>query len=318
MKAGLSNFLQSRFNLSLYLLFGWTVSRFIISFLVALYYFLNREEKKNIHAALDEALQGRHASLNSDKLKQDVFRGISSHYYEKLYMAFESPSNTHVFFDNAIDPSGIQKVRNALAGGKGVIIVTGHYGAIEYIPVLMAIHGLPVSMIAKFKTKTLKKQAFSMARQYGVNLIDAAERGSIVRCAIDELRKNRVIVTQCDEISEWRPSPYEALTFLGKRTGADRTITLLQKRTDAAIVFAVLKRASLNSYKLIVHDLAEMREMISDPQGLSHGAVVLKCLESYIYRDPAQWYEWKKYPQISGGAYAELEIRPPALLPVAA
>jgi len=318
MKAGLSNFLQSRFNLSLYLLFGWTVSRFIISFLVALYYFLNREEKKNIHAALDEALQGRHASLNSDKLKQDVFRGISSHYYEKLYMAFESPMKSRAFLESKIDPSGIQKVRNALSQGKGVILVTGHYGAIEYIPVLMAIHGLPVSMIAKFKTQALKKRAICMAGEYGGTIIDASEKGNIIRVAIDELKKNRVIVTQCDEISEWRPSPYEAMTFLGKRTGADRTLTLLQKRTDAAIVFGVLQRESLDSYKLIVHDLDEMREMISDPQGLSHGAVVLKCLESYIYRDPAQWYEWKKYPQISGGAYAELEIRPAALLPVAA
>ncbi len=318
MNAGLSHFLQSRFNLFIYLLFGWTISRFIISFLVQFYYFLNKDEKRNIEAALDEALQGKHTAINSDKLKRDVFKGISSHYYEKLYMAFESSMKTRAFLENSIDSSGIQKVRNALAGGKGVILVTGHYGAIEYIPVLMAIHGLPVSMIAKFKTQTLKNQALYMAREYGGTIIDASEKGNIIRLAIDELRKNRVIVTQCDEISEWRPSPYEPMTFLGKRTGADRTLTLLQKRTDAAVVFGVLQRESLHSYKLIVHDLDEMREMISNTQGLSHGAIVLKCLESYIYRDPAQWYEWKKYPQIGGEASAGFEIRPPVFFPVAA
>lgn len=314
MKTGLSRFLQHRINLALYLTLGWSFTRIFIFILGYIYYFFQRGERARIETSLEEAIGRSNPSADLAQLTNDVFSGIMSHYYEKLYMAFEEPARAKAFLSACVDSGQLDKIREAMAGGKGVILVTGHYGAIEYIPVLMAANGLPVSMIAKFKTEHLKRQAFSRAADYGITLIDAEGRGGVLRCAIEELRKNRIVVTQCDEISEWKPSPHEAMTFLGKRTGADRTITLIQKRTEAAVVFGVLYRKSLKSYKLIVKNYDEMKIMMADTEALSQGTTVLKCLENYIYRYPAQWYEWKKYPEIGEPAITGCRAMPVSLV----
>jgi lauroyl/myristoyl acyltransferase len=318
MKSGLSSFLQHRFSIFLYILFGWNTAKYLIFIFGYLYYLFHREERARIEASVEEVMSRRAPPTDVSRLKKDVLKGIFSHYYEKLNLAFGDLSSPRKILEHCMTPREMGIIKKALDRGKGVIMVSGHYGAIEYIPFLMALNGLPVSMIAKFKTPALKKQAFERAAEHGVTIIDGAEKGGILQCAIDELRKNRILITQCDEISEWRPSRHEAMTFLGKNTEADRTLSLIHKRTGAAIIFAVLHRESLKSYRLVIHDCDEMRMMFYKHNQASIGTTVLKCLENYIYRHPEQWYEWKKYPDIGGAIAGGFRGITPALSPAIA
>jgi len=295
MRISLSKFLQLRFNIFLYLIFGWNIARILIFFLGKLYFYFNKKEKNCIKNAVFEVIGFKREQPNMRRMTKKVFDGILSHYYEKLFIAFEEPKKATKFLNQNIMSEDLKVLHTSLLKGNGVITVTGHYGAIEYIPTLLAIKNFPISMIAKFKTEQLKKKVYSQAKKYNIRMIDAENTGNVIRVAIKELRENRILVTECDEFEEWRPSEREKTSFLGKETVLDRTINVIQKRTGAEIVFGVIHRYNLHKYKLIMYGYEDMLKILHDVEPSSVGETVLKFLERYIYSNPEQWYQWEEY-----------------------
>ncbi len=302
MKMDLSRFLQSKFNMFIYTIFGWNMARMWVFFFGMLYFHFNKKERQCIEDAVLESIGPEKEGRDVRKLTENVFKGIYSHYYEKLFIAYEKPEKAIRFMKQHIADKDMHKLRTLLEKGKGVVLVTGHYGAIEYIPTFLAAQGFDVSMIAKFKTPQLKRKVHEQAKKYGIRLIDGAEAGGVLRAAGRELRENRGLITQCDEIEEWRPSKKETMSFLGRITGLDRTINVIQKRTGAEIIFGVIHRYHLNKYELMMVDYPEILSRLVQPYRLSAGEAVLKFLERSIYANPEQWYQWKKYFAIGSGS----------------
>lgn len=301
MKKDLSCFLQSKFNMFLYMVFGWHMARVLVFFFGRLYFYFNKSEKQRIEDAVWESLGPGKRTHDVRKVVRNVFRGIYSHYYEKLFIAFEKPEKAIRFMSRNIADKDLYKLRAILRKGNGALLVTGHYGAIEFIPTLLAARGFNVSMIAKFKTPQLKRKVYSQAEKYGIRLIDGTKDGGVLRTAARELRENRVLITQCDEIEEWRPSAKQVFSFLGRITGLDRTINVIQKRTGAEVIFGVIHRHHLKRYELKMADYPEILSRLRQPSRLSAGEAVLKILERSIYANPEQWYQWKKYFAIGSG-----------------
>ena len=299
MRISLSRFLQLRFNVFLYLTFGWSIAKIYIFLFGRLYFFFNRREPKSIKNAISEVIGCRSREANLRGITKKVLDGILSHYYEKLFIAFEDTKKATKFLNSNIISDDLIVLYRSLLKGNGVIVVTGHYGAIEYIPTLLAVNNFAISMIAKFKTEQLKKKVFSQAKKYNIRLIDAEKTGNVIRTAIKELKENRILVTECDEIEEWRLSQKERTSFLGKKTCLDRTINVIQKRTGAEIVFVIIHRYNMNKYKLIMHSYEDMLQVLDVIAPPSVGETVLKILEKYIYSNPEQWYQWKKYDAIT-------------------
>lgn len=319
-KLKLSCFLQARFNISMYMFFGWGLARLYIFILGKIYYLIRRDEKQIIRQSVTDVVALLNRDNEKDEILKKVISGILSHYYEKLFIAFEEKKRAALFLTRNISAGNISIIKNGLNKGKGVILITGHYGAIEYIPTLLAVNNIKVSMIAKFKTSQLREKIFKQADKYGIRMIDADTRGNVLNKAISELRENRVLVTQCDEFDEWRPSENNT-TFLGHVTGLDRTINVLIKRAGAEVVFGLLHRYSLNQYSLILYSHEQMLGVIPSMQLKTSGEMVLKMLEQFILRYPEQWYQWKKYPELSGSHTvfrhrAETELSHPVLLPL--
>ncbi len=296
----LSNFLQAKVNIFLYMVFGWKLARFYIFFLGRIYFFIKNREKQVIEKSVLEVMRMIRNDDDRDKTLKRVFNGILYHYYEKLYIAFESKRKATGFLSSSVICNDLALIKKALLNGRGVILITGHYGAIEFIPTLLAIKNINISMIARFKTAQLRKKVFAQAEKYNIKMIDAEKSGNVFHHAISELKENRVLVTQCDEIDEWRPSDRKRTTFLGQITGLDRTINIMQKRSGAEVLFGVIHRYSLSKYELIVYSHDDMLRMINSSNSITTGEAVLKVLEQFIYHYPEQWYQWKKYPQLCG------------------
>jgi lauroyl/myristoyl acyltransferase len=188
-------------------------------------------------------------------------------------------------------------IDKALKNGKGVMFVTGHYGAIEYIPIFLALNKYPISVVAKFATKQLEDSLYSKTKDIGLRIINANQNGNVLKAIIKELKQNRLVFFECDEIEEWKPSKKESIWFLGKRIGVDKTIDLIHRRTKAEVVFGLLHRDNLQKYKLILKNYKDILSSFNN-KSYSVGEAVLRYLEQYIYRYPHAWYQWKNYPRI--------------------
>ncbi len=311
----LSLFLQAKFNIFLYLTFGWWLAQFYILFLGKLYFIINKKERRIIKNAVFEVVGRVSRGINIEEMTKKVFQGVLSHYYEKLYIAFEDKDRATRFLKCNISSDNLVVIRKCLLKRKGVILVTGHYGAIEYIPTLLAVNDFDISMIAKFKTEQLKKKIFSQAEKYKIRMIDADDSGHVLSKAIKELSENRILVTQCDEIEEWRPSGKKNLSFLGHVTGLDRTINTIQKKTGAEVIFGIIHRYNLSKYRLIMYSYEDMLKALDGALLSTVGETVLKVLEQFIYHYPEQWYQWNKYPKLLNSPIISTEPVQPISLP---
>ena len=296
MGKNLSSFLQWQPNVSLVQKIGWPLAFKYVSFLGSLYYFFRAKEKQKIINSIRHAFAETKDSREIRSITRAVFRGIMHHYCEKLFNAYESVPNLKAFFDHSIEAPCLYKIDDALKQKKGALFVTGHFGGIEYIPIFLSLRGYPISVIIKCATDQLKERLHARAKELGIRVIDA-DQENILGAVLRDLKENRVVFIECDEIEEWKPSKAEKMVFLGKSIGVDKTITLIQRRSGAQVVFGLLHRVSLEKYSFIIQsDEDVMNKGISLS---SIGAALLKDFEQHVWQYPDRWYQWKKFAEVA-------------------
>jgi KDO2-lipid IV(A) lauroyltransferase len=276
-----------------------------VSFLGGLYYFFRAKEKQKIIEAIQKTFAETKRSQEIRTITKDVFRGILNHYCEKLFNAYESVPNLKAFFDQSIEAPSLHKIDEALKQEKGILFVTGHFGGIEYIPIFLSLHGYPISVIIKCATDQLKERLHQRARELGIRVIDAGEE-NVLSAVIRDLKANRVVFIECDEIEEWKPSKTEKMSFLGRRIGVDKTLNLIQRRSGAQVVFGLLHRVSLEKYSFIVRSYQDVMEK-GPVHASSVGAGLLKAFEHYVCQYPDRWYQWKKFSELGLSSQTSLQ-----------
>jgi Kdo2-lipid IVA lauroyltransferase/acyltransferase len=307
MRLNLSTFLQWKINILLCQKLGWNFAYFYIMILGNLYFFIKRKEKRKIKEAVRLVFERQKGQSEKRKITREIFHGILWHYFEKIINVYTSIERLKIFFNLYIKPEGIAAIERGIARGKGVLLVTGHFGGIEFIPKYLATRNYPVTILAKFSSNHLRIISFEQAEKLAINLIDADKCPNIIKAIIHDLKKNRVVITQCDEIEEWRPSLNNLISFLGKKIYMDKTLNTLIRRGDTSVVFAVMHRMLNQSYKFILHSWDEISKPVGETNNTSSGERILKILEHYIYLYPGEWYQWKKVPEVM----ATEELTPP-------
>jgi len=316
MKLNLSTFLQWRFNIFMCRMLGWRITFFYIRMLGILYFFFNRKERWKIRKAVNTVFRYHKYRYEIRSITKNVFRGIFSHYFEKFFNAYSTAGTLRNFVVNHVESEGLDAIKKGLAKGKGILLITGHFGGVELIPAFLGANNFPVSIVAKFKSKDLRNNSVQQASNFLTKIIDAEQTPNIIRAIFDDLKSNRIVITQCDEIDEWKPSRYDKLFFLGKQVCLDKTINILSKRCAATVVFGVMHRDSNHQYKFIATSYEEIAKQYQQSIDMSMGAMALKFMEHYIYKYPEEWYQWKKYKELDVFAPSGVDIKTPASVPV--
>jgi KDO2-lipid IV(A) lauroyltransferase len=287
----LSKFCQAKVNVLLFRLLPFWVSRWYLLQIGKIYFYLKKKEKALIQKTIRHIFGGDLEPSSLKILIKDVFRGIIDHYHEKLFVAYSNFPRLLKFLKNRIKLQGEEELREILAQGRGIILVTGHYGAVEFLPGALAVRGYPVTMICRFQTSRLRESLQKRADAVGLHLVDS-EEGNVFLAAVKALKSGRIVITECDEFDEWRPAENQKVSFLNCALPEDRTLELLQRRSGAPIVTALMQRNGKKKYTMnLVPVCHNPLETATKPQRC------LKILESSIQDSPAHWYQWKKFGQ---------------------
>lgn len=289
-KFSLSKFLQMRLNSFLFRLLPFSVSRWYIAMLGKLFYLLNWREKALIRKTISYIFRGRMPAAHLPVKIKETFQGIFDHYHEKLFVGYSNFAKLLRFLKTRVRFAGEDRLKEALEAGKGVILVTGHFGAVEFLPGALAVNGYPASMICRFQTDRLRMTLSQRAERVGLDLIDADD-GNIVLTAMKALKQGRIIITECDEFDAWRPDPHRHSYFLNCKLSSDRTLELLQKRSGATVISALVKREGKKTYTC---NLTPMGNGAA-PGQLLLSEQCLGTLEAMVEAYPEQWYQWKQF-----------------------
>ncbi|MEW5912078.1 MAG: lysophospholipid acyltransferase family protein [Thermodesulfobacteriota bacterium] len=286
----LSTFFQLPFNVWLFKNMPAWVSRMYLGLLSRLYFRLAAKERGAIQASLAHCLGLRMGSRKAQLLWSRVRDGIVEHYHEKLFLAFKSFRCIRRVCLRRVSVANQHILDQAVAQGRGVILVTGHYGALEFLPGALAFRGFPLSVMVHCKTPKLKKILEERANRTRTELLDP-KSGEVFFQALDHLKRGRVVITQCDEIDMWRPYKDKTINFLGLNVPLDRSMDILARKSKAVVVMGLVHRLGCGRYQV------ELRQPQTHPAARGAALVSQQCLSvlsSYIYSRPHEWYEWKK------------------------
>ena len=303
---GLSRFLQWRLNPILTRFLPRRFGRIYISLLGRFYYFFRREEEQQIKRNISAVIRRLPTKEPVDIVIRRTFDGIFAHYYEKLFIAYVNFGKVCRFLRRRVIVEGRQLLDEALAEGRGVILVTGHFGAVEFLPLTLALLGYEVTMVVRFKTERLKRALIHRSQNVPITLLDANEAERVLFSAFQALKSNQILITECDEFKAWRPHRRRRTRFLGCFCPLDRTLDLLQRRYNSPVIMGFVQRNRGNTFGLKLHSLNGVDQIRA---GTKTGQRALQVLEQYIYSAPDQWYQWKQARIVLGTKIFE-ETRP--------
>lgn len=294
----LSKFCQAKLNIWLFRLLPFWVSRWYLFQVGKIYYFFKKKEKALIQATVRHVIGGDLKPPSLRALLKETFRGIIDHYHEKLFVAYSNFPRLLKFLKKRIKLNGEAELQEILAQGRGIILVTGHYGAVEFLPGALAVRGYPVTMICRFQTNRLRESLQKRAEAVGLHLVDSDE-GNVFLAAIKALKEGRILITECDEFDEWRPAENQEVSFLNCSLPGDRTLDILRRRAGAPVVTALMQRNGKKRYTM------NLVPVYTTPSETTMGQQCLKVLEASVQASPAHWYQWKKLGQM-------LDLKPEA------
>jgi len=290
MSAGnLSCFFQSPLNAAVFSRFPACVLRNYVRTLGRFYFNKRQCEWDRYLFALRETtgLAGR--GSGSD-LERRVLQGVCDHYFEKMLMAYWGLRKIRPFLLSQAQLVSPDLLDNALRQGRGVILSTGHFGAVEFLPATLALRDYPVTMVVNYKTARLKRTLEQIGDVLHVELLDVAE-GSVIPRALSALRRGRIFITELDAMDAWKPAAGKVMSFFGRKVRLDRAVELLHRRTGAPVLLGLMERVGRRGYQLV---LEAPQEHHAAPTGLGPDAQLLKRLEHYIYDAPDHWYIWNE------------------------
>jgi lauroyl/myristoyl acyltransferase len=280
----ISQFLQATPNVLLFKYAPLKFSNRYLRLLGKLYYIINRKERNIIEKNIREVIKD---NGSTDKIIKDTFDGIFSHYSEKLCMAYRNLERLKVEIGGILEYSGLDYLDKASHNG-GVVLVTGHFGAVEYLPLALHLRNYPVSMTVSFQTEQLKQSLMKRANEGDVELIDC-RNDDIMQRVLDALKRGRILLTECDEVDAWRTHRNRTIRAFGGEIKLDRSLGVLYRRTGATVLGSFMLRTD-KGYKMTIVPIMNGRNSKSS----NIAEEILKTFENYVLKFPDQWYQWKK------------------------
>jgi Kdo2-lipid IVA lauroyltransferase/acyltransferase len=289
-KLSLSTFLQLKVNTLIFKHFDPRLTYLYISVLGKLYFLFNKKERNAIKQNVGELV-----TSNDNATVNNVFDGIIKHYYEKLLMAYYDMEKFLSYLRANSEIKGKELLDEALKEGNGVILATAHFGAVEYLPVILAMSKYKVNVACKFKTKDLRDSLRDRAEKMNISLLNCGEESSILFKASGCLRNNEILMTEVDEVDAWNRDDTRTVELFKKKVYLDKGIDILSRRTKARVLAVYVKREKNNKVVVEISDVNNVKIPEENEHRSSFVYRLLNIFQQYVTAYPEQWYEWKKW-----------------------
>ncbi len=260
------------------------------------YFALNRQERARVEASVIELVRDPERAA---RVRGSVVSHIAEHYFEKLFVAARPLPALKNFLRERVEARDLSPLDEALSLGRGVIAVTTHWGAVEFIPAFLADRGYPVSIVLEAKTKRLRAALERAARNVDVELLIASRGDRVLAGIFSALERGRILVTQVDEVDAWRRRPSRTIRLFGSTLYFDYSLDFIAKRSRAPSVGLFCAREGGLRYSLDCEPIA------LDPQTADVAALALALWERRTLERPEQWYQWKKWPLMKAQSAAQ-------------
>lgn len=192
---------------------------------------------------------------------------------------------------------GVEHLRSAAAQGRGVLVLTAHYGNWELLAAAHGLTGLPLSIVIRpLDHPILDELAARFRRRSGAELI---VKRQAVREVLQALRRGRMVGILLDQNATRAEGVF--VPFFGVAASTSKGLAVLALRTDAPVVPVFLRRAPDGRHCM------DVSPPLPRPAGgdvVAYTALFNRVIEAAIRRAPEQWLwmhaRWRTRPREAG------------------
>ena len=225
---------------------------------------------------------------------RQVFRNYARYLIDELCL----PSMGREQLERTVDVIGWEHISNALARGKGLVLITGHIGNWEVPAALLAARGFPVNAIVeRLEPPAWNERVQAIRERVGLRAIPM-ESG--VREMFACLRRNEVLALLIDRPLRTGGVP---VRFFGRETRVPDGAARLALRTGASVIGAVGLRRGGRFVAVVSPPLAfePTGDRERDVRALTQH--IMDWLERQVRQHPGQWYMFRDmWPRAVEGA----------------
>lgn len=197
----------------------------------------------------------------------------------------------------AVTFEGASHIEEALARGKGAIILTGHFGNWELLAASISAQVAPLTPIVReLRSARLNALVSSYRAQAGYATID---RDTGLRSALRCLKRNQLLGIVADVDTKVNGV---FVDFFGKPAYTPYSPVAIALKTGAAILPSFIIRQPDGTHRAIIEPpLALERTAVNEEELVINTQKFTNIIEGYIRRYPEQWVwmheRWKTRPE---------------------
>jgi len=243
----------------------------------------------NVHQAL-----GAHVTPREEKrIVRESYKNLGRTLMEFCRIPRLNPNN----LPRLVEIEGLAKVEQGLAKGRGVVLITAHFGNWELMPPAMALRGYPLRVVVRPMDWAPLDMVVSEVRSTrGTKLISKWQGMSEMLSA---LRQGEAIGILMDQNTVAREGVF--VDFLGRPACTTMGVALAAIRTGALVFPVHIVRLGKGKHRIFVGDeipVITTGDLHRDIE--TNTARFSQALESFIRAHPDHWLwlhqRWKTRP----------------------
>lgn len=257
--------------------------------------------KSTVMENLEIAFGSRLSQTELEHLAKCFYSHLIRTIMENCAMTFWSQKR----LKSRIRVEGIEHLWKASEAGKGILLLTGHFGNWEMGPIAGILHfqefrGRLHVLRRQLVNKTIEKILFN--RYYAVGL-DVIPKRSSLSNVLAALENNDTVAFIMDQYARPGKEGIEALLF-GKKAGTFKSLAVVKRASDAPLLPVVSYRDKDGSHVMRFSAPVEwLTDADPDTEILKNTEQYNRILEVFIEEHPDQWLwihkRWKyKAPHV--------------------
>lgn len=279
--------------------------RYLYSFarnIAAVAYHFATKQKRIALESLSIAFAKEKIPEDLEQIAKDCFTYIAKSGVELLFL-----TDRLQLLRKRVSIIGKKNLDTALSFGKGVILVSAHFGNFPLMLARLSLEGYEIASIMRpMRDSRVEKIFLGKRKRIKIKTIYSQPRKTCVETSIQSLRNNELLFIPLDQNFG---TGGVFVDFFGKKAATATGPVVLALRTGAKILPCFIVRQKDDTHKIIFEpplDLEQGKDnqevVMRNIQSLTH------IIESYIRKYPAEWgwihRRWKSKPS----SYAFLQV----------
>jgi len=237
-----------------------------------------RIARKNLLQAIPE-----YSPAEREAILRQMFRHLGTGFVEMLRLDL-SKNEAQMQRDYVI--SGEEHIKQALAEGRGCILLTGHIGFWEAGNFIFSKMGYPIGVVAKPMHNPLTDRYFIRMREAAGGYIINSRKGA--RRMLKSLQKNHLLGILIDQHVGRRHGVQ--VPFFGRMAWTTPVIAELAMKYRVPVVPTFCWWLPGNRYHLEIAPAIMLTGETTPERVLENTALLTQVIEDAVRRDPSQWF----------------------------